>query len=157
MENQIKTAQPDMVRLQTVLDRLLISANKLANLLGYSSASSVYHVLKGRNTLSTDMIQGIIKNFPQVNYQYLKYGKGEPFLKTDSERIAQQNLFGFNADKKLDISPEQSAPPKDPLTYNVAQQLQYIIDNTQRTNELLGELITENQELRKALLERIEN
>ncbi|MGA9324794.1 MAG: hypothetical protein WBV47_01995, partial [Salegentibacter sp.] len=68
------TSQPgqnDGKRLQTVLDSLYISANKMANLLEYKSPASIYHVLEGRNKLSSDMIEKIIKKFPSVNYKYL--------------------------------------------------------------------------------------
>ena len=88
-----KPAQVDSVRLTTVLDLLHITGNKLSKILGYKSAASVYHVLENRNNLSPAMIEGIIKEFPEISYTFLKTGQGQPRLSTDADRQSQRNLF----------------------------------------------------------------
>lgn len=80
-------------RLKIVLEELRYSANELSKELGYSSPSSVYHVLNGLNNLSTDMANKITTRFPEVSYLYLTQGKGSPLL-TPKFKQAQANLFG---------------------------------------------------------------
>ncbi len=151
-----KTPQTDEKRLQTILDLLQISGNKLSKILEYKSPASVYHVLEGRNTLSSGMIESIVRKFPQVNYIYLKQGKGEPILTDDSKRIAQQNLFGSiigEPSKSEQIERAVNSPSPDPLSYNVASQLQMLIDNSNKTNALLEKFIDTQNELLKAIIE----
>ncbi len=163
-----KPPQDDATRLHTVLEVLRISGNKLATLLEYKSASSVYHVLEGRNKLSADMIEGIIKIFPEISYSYLKSGTGEVRLIREQDRIAQANLFGTTSPSTKTAEDEykererrkqevkQTAEPRDPLSYNVATQLQMIIDNTAKSNALMEKLIEENIQLRN-MLNKTEN
>jgi hypothetical protein len=148
MENSKSQPQSDSVRLKTILELLHLSGNKLGKILGYKSAASVYHVLEGINNLSTGMIERIIKNFPQVNYLYLKTGKGQPILNDAAQRQAQQNLFGsiVRSDESIInkvINGESlgSNNPNDPLAYNVASQLQQIIDNGNTLNATMEKLI----------------
>lgn len=148
------TSQPgqnDGKRLQTVLDSLYISANKMANLLEYKSPASIYHVLEGRNKLSSDMIEKIIKKFPSVNYKYLKAGKEEPLLSSDKEKQHQQDLFGFRKSTKSDDDMPE-IPKKDPLSYNVAVQLQEIIDQARIQNEYLSKIVAQNNEIKSLLV-----
>jgi hypothetical protein len=148
--------QSDSKRLQTILDLLQISGNKLSKILEYKSAASVYHVLEDRNTLSSGMIEAIVKKFPQVNYIYLKTGKGEPILTDDSKRIAQQNLFGSiigDTSKSEQIERAVNTPAADPLSYNVATQLQILIDNSVKTNKLLQQMVENQNELLKVLVD----
>jgi ribonuclease D len=157
MEKSKTPPQSDAVRLKTILDLLQISGNKLSKILGYKSAASVYHVLEERNTLSSGMIEGIVKKFPQANYIYLKTGKGEPILTDESKRTAQQNLFGSIMENREipneQINQAMNRPASDPLTYNVATQLQMIIDNTSRTNRLLEKLVENQNEMLKVLVD----
>jgi ABC-type amino acid transport substrate-binding protein len=154
MSNQKPIA--DSKRLQTIIDLLQTSGNKLSKVLGYKSPASVYHVLEGMNNLSSGMIERIVKEFPQVNYLYLKTGQGEPILTDKAKQTAQQNLFGslVKPDNEQDqINKALNIPSStDPLTYNPAAQLQAIIDSNRRTNQLLEKLLESQKELTEALL-----
>jgi hypothetical protein len=143
----------DSKRLQTIIDRLQTSGNKLSKVLGYKSPASVYHVLEGMNNLSSGMIERIVKEFPQVNYLYLKTGQGEPILTDKAKQTAQQNLFGGlvrpdNQDEEINRALNRpSTPPVDPLSYNPAAQLQAILDASNKTNSLLEKLIEIQKEI----------
>lgn len=153
MKTQERQSQSEAVRLQTVIELLHISARKLATLLKYKSHGTVYHVLEGRNNLSPGMISKIVKKFPNVSYQYLKEGKGEPLLTRESEILAQQNILGLS--KPIQDNLEKAVNQNhDPLTYNVAQQLQLIIDNGMKANRLLEALLEENIEMKKLLVDK---
>lgn len=72
-----------------------MNANILAEKLGYKSHMAVYHVTKGKNKLTDDMIEKIILKMPQVNYLFLKKGIGKP-LKSKSAAQLQDNLLNFS-------------------------------------------------------------
>jgi plasmid maintenance system antidote protein VapI len=142
-------------RLQTVLDLKHISANKLANLLKYKSPSSVYHVIEGRNKLSTDMVEGIIKIFPDISYQFLKNAKGEPILQNQAQIQVQKNLFGSEdatskQDQLLKTLEKKEDYKSDPLTYNVNFQLNELIELQKKQNDFLSELISLMRESQKS-------
>ena len=160
-----KPAQVDSVRLTTVLDLLHITGNKLSKILNYKSAASVYHVLEGRNNLSPAMIEGIIKEFPEISYTFLKTGQGQPRLSTDADRQSQRNLFRHvYKDEQLDsdinedpidkILRESSGESSNSSSYGMFQQMEVLINNSSRLNTLVATLIEENRLLRKNLDEK---
>jgi len=157
-----KPAQVDSVRLTTVLDLLHITGNKLSKILGYKSAASVYHVLENRNNLSPAMIEGIIKEFPEISYTFLKTGQGQPRLSTDADRQSQRNLFrhvykdeqpdsDINEDPIDKILRESSGESSNSSSYGMFQQMEVLINNSSRLNTLVATLIEENRLLRKNL------
>lgn len=150
MSETSTTSLNDAKRLKLVLDTLDISAYKLAKTLGYKTPSSVYHITEGRNQLSSDMIQGIIKEYPRVNYLFLKEGKGEVLLKRQSEIIMQQNMFGFSKEKPVDISEEEEEYSKESETKR-EYYLKQICDHALQTNQLLKLIYEEQIQIRKAL------
>lgn len=150
MEKSTKSPQSDSKRLQTILDILQITANRLSKILGYKSPGTVYHVLSGTNQLSPGMINSIIQKFPRINYLYLKTGKGDPLLKTDSEVQSQKNLFGSMAEATHDTEEEVKAGP-----LYLVHQIQSLISNSETTNKLLQELVEETKKMNKALSRKI--
>ena len=139
-------------RLNTVLELLDISAYKLAKKLGYKTASSVYHVTEGRNRLSSDMIQGIIKNYPEVSYQFLKYGKGEAlFSKSiDQSRIkSQQESFGF-CSKKNKGELEFPDYPKEKKV-DIEYYLKEILEASKQNYQMLKLLYETQIEIKNSL------
>ncbi|MBN2667780.1 MAG: helix-turn-helix transcriptional regulator [Bacteroidales bacterium] len=51
-------------------------------------ASSLHHIINGRNNPSLDVIQKILNSFPEINAEWLILGKGKPF-----KEIIQKTLF----------------------------------------------------------------
>ncbi len=79
-----------------------INAKTLASNLGYKTPMSIYHITRGVNSISEDMIERIIKNYPEVNYFFLKKGEGSPLKEENA--ILQKNLFDPNRSiKKQEI------------------------------------------------------
>lgn len=91
----------DPERLKIVLEKLDIDPPSLALSLDYKSPSIIYNILKGKENMDIDFIIFFIKKYPQVNFMYLKDGKGEPIL-TISEAISQRSILGLS-DKDLNI------------------------------------------------------
>lgn len=65
-------------RLQQFLDLEDLTPSKLADILQIQR-SGISHLLSGRNKPSFDFIEGILKNFPQINPDWLILGKGKPY------------------------------------------------------------------------------
>lgn len=79
--------------IDSLLKEIRFSANQFSKKLGYSSHSTIYHILKGRNQISDEMIDNIIKHFPQVSYWFLKKGKFPIVLDNKNLQINQNKLF----------------------------------------------------------------
>ena len=74
-DKSIEKLLPDNEILNKLLKELRYSGLAFAKELEYKSHSSIHHVLSGQNSISDDMIDKIIKKFPQVSYWFLKKGK----------------------------------------------------------------------------------
>lgn len=98
----------DADKLNMLIDALSTNEHKMnANILaikylGYKSHMAIYHVIKGKNRLTDDMIERIILKMPQVNYLFLKKGIGKP-LKSKSAAQLQDNLLNFSK-KEVSLS-----------------------------------------------------
>ena len=84
---------PDSEIMKKVLAELRYSALAFSKELGYSSHSSIDHILHDRNKISANLIDKIIKRFPEINYWFLKKGQ-EPIILNDKLKRNQANLFG---------------------------------------------------------------
>lgn len=83
----------DGERLKKVLFALEMSAPDLAKELGYKSHATIYHVLNDTNKISDKMAEAIVAKFPNVNYLYLKLGKGDPLIKNNGDIQNQKNVM----------------------------------------------------------------
>lgn len=84
-----------------IMDKLLkelrYSALAFAHELEYKSHSTIDHILKGRNKISNDLIDKIIKKFPQVSYWFLAKGK-LPVINENAKLVqSQANIFNSKA------------------------------------------------------------
>lgn len=143
----------DAERLKALIKELSLSPYQLSLELKYKSPSSVYHVLKGRLKLSKGMMKGIIAKWPQVNYSYLKTGRGDLFLKNKSQMIAQQRLFDLNQPKPVHLF-NQEHPEKDSIIANLEERLNLLSRKADETNDLLQSILREQRELKKVFLNR---
>ena len=125
MENQTDEGR----RLQRVLDLLGVNPHQMAQRLGYKSHASVYHVVDGRNSLSEGMIDRIVREFPRVNYNYLKAGE-EPVLLDD--HLMQVQMSHFNV------------VPKDASEYFAFKRFLDIPDQLDRIEQKLDRLLRLN-------------
>lgn len=92
----------DPEKINTVLNALDVSAHSMAVKLGYKSHASVYHVINGINTLSDGMIERIVKQYPNVNYNFLKKGQ-LPVLLSPNEIQAQMNIFNIPSNETTEF------------------------------------------------------
>jgi len=103
--------------LEQVLNALDYNPNSFNVKLGYNSASTIPHVLKGRNGLSRGIKERIVNTFPNVNMNFLKFGQ-LPVLLTGGDLQAQANLLNIALPKteippalidfnKISVIPEQ--------------------------------------------------
>ncbi len=88
-------------RLLLILKMKNISASKFADEIGVQR-SSISHILSGRNNPSLDVVQKILKRFPDINPEWLLAGKG-PMIK---EKVP--DLFDSINDQEANISNQQS-------------------------------------------------
>lgn len=93
---------PDAEIMKSLLKELRYSANQFSKELGYSSHSTIYHILNGRNQISEDLVDNIVKHFPQVSYWFLKKGKLPIILEDKNLIVNQSNLFS----SKSKMAPE---------------------------------------------------
>lgn len=69
-------------RIQLILKTKNISASKFADEIGVQR-SSISHIISGRNNPSLDFIQKIIKRFPDINSDWMIFGKGTMYKEQD--------------------------------------------------------------------------
>jgi len=106
--------------LKNLLKELRYSGLQFGKKLGYSSTASIHHVLKGTNNrqMSDDMVNRIIKEFPEVNYWYLK--KGQLPIVLDGKLAQNQTNILFGKDKS--ITPDYSQE-----TFNTLKNIEAIL------------------------------
>jgi len=95
METNSKVTEkriPDDEIMQQILKELRYSGLKFSEKLGYKSAGTIHHILAKRNFISDDLIDNIIKNFPEVNYWFLKKGR-LPVILEDKLARNQMNIL----------------------------------------------------------------
>lgn len=65
-------------RLQYLLELEGLNQAQFADMIGVGRAS-ISHILNGRNNPGYDIIQSILKKFPDINPDWLILGKGKPY------------------------------------------------------------------------------
>ena len=112
--------------MQSVLDALGINANYLATKLNFNSASTVYHILKEKNSISSDMRMKIIRAYPQVNYDFLNGGQLPIIL----DKVASQNQMNtFNL------------VPQDNRDFQTFQKFIDLPDRLRKVEEDIAEIL----------------
>lgn len=67
-------------RIQSILIKEGLTAKRFAELIGIQS-SAMSHILSGRNNASLDVVQKILRSFPQIDPDWLLSGNGDMFRK----------------------------------------------------------------------------
>ena len=112
-------------RLQQFLTMENLSPARFAEKLGIQR-SGVSHLLSGRNKPSFEFLHRMMKEFPEVNYEWLVLGKGRPYKNDrplpetgqkpdfftepdDSDTYENEDLFPDYQEFDTEISPAQVA------------------------------------------------
>ena len=66
-------------RIQLILKTLNLSPTRLADEIDVQR-SSVSHILSGRNKPSLDFIMKLLSTYPEINSDWLLFGKGQMFI-----------------------------------------------------------------------------
>lgn len=76
-------------RIQTIIHLEKMSASQMASLLGIQR-STLSNITSGRNKPSFDILQSILTKFPNLNFDWLMLGKGNPY------KDSTKNLRGLD-------------------------------------------------------------
>jgi hypothetical protein len=79
----MQTMITDAQKIQMILDELGVSSYRLTQELKLS-ASAIYHVQRGKNQLSMNLIDKLCTAYPEVNKKFLVKGIGEPLIEKPS-------------------------------------------------------------------------
>jgi len=82
-----------------------LTAAQFADEIGVQK-SSISHIISGRNNASLDFIQKVLLRYPEVNMEWLMFGKGPLFKDPDS-------AINANNDGHLNAAKHPSLPPVD--------------------------------------------
>ena len=73
-------------RIQKIIDKQGISLNAFAQEIGVNR-STVSHILTGRNKPSVEVLQKILKRFPELSSDWLLLGNGGMYAKKESSEV----------------------------------------------------------------------
>lgn len=88
--------------MEDLLNALGISANYLSKKVGVSHGA-IFHIKNGVNYLSNEMIDKIIKVYPNVNYQFLKH-KELPVLLSEREIQTQMEMLNLPSNQSVSFT-----------------------------------------------------
>ena len=80
-----------------LIEALGVTANSLAKSIDVTPGT-IYHVLNDLNKISINLSLRIIKEFPQVNYNYLTEGE-LPILNEQKKITSMENILGVKVKK----------------------------------------------------------
>lgn len=91
-------------RLEKILEYYGISATAFAEKMDFNR-STISHLLSGRNKPSLEFVMKLLKEFPEVEMNWLLYGKGSfPSTLENSKEKEEQKLKPSNtSEKSLDL------------------------------------------------------
>jgi transcriptional regulator with XRE-family HTH domain len=116
-------------RIKFLLDREKVTSAQFASEIGIS-ASSLHHIVSGRNNPSLEVIQKILERFPQINAEWLINGKGSTF-----KTMVQGELFEIPEDenkaKEEDISLLNIIEPEEDIKQSEKKEVNKSIENNQ--------------------------
>ena len=119
----LQNNRPMQERLNQIIEKKGLTATKFAAMIGVN-ASTISHILAGRNKPGFDIINNIAKTFPDLNLTWLITGNGSmdnsPVQKEKSSVISEPTLFDMEPTKQqtASVTPDKNAELKktrDPL------------------------------------------
>jgi len=95
--------------------------------------SSISHIISGRNNASLDFIQKILFRYPEVNMDWLMFGKGQIFKSSES-------ITNVSTDQRLSAVLSHNLPPVDLFSEVLpAQPTEFRTENELRNETEPGE------------------
>ena len=88
-------------RIQKIIDKQGISLNAFAQEIGVNR-STVSHILTGRNKPSVEVLQKILKRFPELSSDWLLLGNGSMYTKESSVTSSSSQKSVQEAYKAVD-------------------------------------------------------
>ena len=75
-------------RIQKIIDNQGVSLNAFAQEIGVNR-STVSHILMGRNKPSVEVLQKILKRFPELSSDWLLLGNGAMYVQKATEQVVE--------------------------------------------------------------------
>ncbi|MFC2114499.1 helix-turn-helix domain-containing protein [Bacteroidota bacterium] len=130
-------------RIREIIEFKELSSSMLADKIGINR-SRVSHILTGRNNPSLEIVEGILKAFPDINPDWLISGSGPKFRtgqdalhhvsKKEDEQVLNTDLFSYKQSeerKKQHSQSVQFEEKKAEVIENVTEKLSDEIESTQ--------------------------
>ncbi|NVN96052.1 MAG: helix-turn-helix transcriptional regulator [Bacteroidetes bacterium] len=142
-------------RILLILKTQNLSSSQFADEIGVQR-SSISHILSGRNNPSLEFVTKILKRFPDINSDWIIFGKGSMYKvnaeKSVSETIEikkqslQPNLFNFEESEQVEKEPIKAVEMYESTNYNTQEE-----ESIKKNKTLLSDFqtIKENSEREK--------
>ena len=131
-------------RILLILKTQDLSSSQFADEIGVQR-SSISHILSGRNNPSLEFVTKILKRFPDINSDWIIFGKGSMYkgsnekIVSETKEIKKQtsppDLFNFDDSEQLEIEPIEVAEITDTKKYeslkdeNIEKEVEIITEN----------------------------
>lgn len=109
-------------RIEYIMQNKGLTPSQFAKIIGIKQAS-LSHILTGRNNPSLDVIMKINQTFPEINLEWLLYGKGEmecmdnkPRTENLTEKNMQQNKTNYISDLFATTESQNQTIGEEPST-----------------------------------------
>lgn len=123
-----------------------LTASKLAELLGIQP-SGISHILGGRNKPSFDLVQKILRRFPQVNPDWLLLDQGEMYrtINSSSEESSFENV---SQDSAVINSDDQSLSYENNTTHTLPNSSPSVAN----TQESIATALTQHGRVKRVIV-----
>jgi transcriptional regulator with XRE-family HTH domain len=127
-------------RILLILKTQNLSSSQFADEIGVQR-SSISHILSGRNNPSLEFVCKILKRYPEINADWILFGKGSMYKGMNDKSEVEDNeikkqkmqadLFSFNDEEELpDLKPINTMNITDDTEYkNLNEEKQTQLDN----------------------------
>ncbi len=105
-------------RIKTIMEQNSMSAAQFADKIGVAR-SGLSHVLSGRNKASLDYIVKILKEFPQIDSNWLLTGQGDVRATINGEKSTGRSELGQQVHTSLDTLNKKISTTKTALAREV--------------------------------------
>lgn len=119
-------------RILLILKTQNLTSSQFADEIGVQR-SNISHILSGRNNPSLEFVTKIIKRFPDLNLEWLIFGKGSMY----KERKA--------VDQKLNIKTLQKQSKPIDLFSNIEEVEENFVENKQLQNQVFNPIIKKDE------------
>ena len=99
-------------RIQKIIDNEQLSSSKFADMIGVQR-SSISHILSGRNNPSLDFVQKILKNFKNLDTEWLLFGKGSMYRNSPDDLFTKKETKNIEDEKSEPIKITEAQPKKE--------------------------------------------